>query len=113
MLLKNLIKNIPKNKENVVITGISTNSKEIKKNYIFFAIKGNKLNGESFIKDAIYRGASVVICSSNCKFKDKNILVIKKRDIRYFFKRDSFKILQIKTKKYHSCYWYKWKNISC
>ena len=42
MLLKNLIKNIPENKKDFFISGISTNSKEIKKNYIFFAIKGNK-----------------------------------------------------------------------
>ena len=53
MLLKNLIKDISKNKKNIVISGISTNSNEIKKNYIFFAIKGNKLNGEKFIKYAI------------------------------------------------------------
>ena len=42
MLLKNLIKNIPKEKKNIKISGISTNSKNVKKNYIFFAIKGNK-----------------------------------------------------------------------
>ena len=98
MLLKNLIKNIPKNKENVVITGISTNSKEIKKNFIFFAIKGNKLNGESFIKDAINRGASVIICSSICKFKDKNVLVIKKRDIRYFLSEIAARFYKLKPK---------------
>ena len=78
MLLKNLIKNIPKDKGNIVITGISTNSKVVKKNNIFFAIKGNKLNGETFIKDAIYKGASVIVCSNSCKFKDKNIFFIKK-----------------------------------
>ena len=53
MLLKNLINNISKNKKNIFISGLSINSNEIKKNYIFFAIKGNKLNGEKFIKDAI------------------------------------------------------------
>ena len=43
MLLKNLIKKIPKEKKNITIFGLSTNSKEIKKNYIFFAIKGKSL----------------------------------------------------------------------
>ena len=42
MLLKNLIKKIPKDKKNFNILGLSTNSKKIKKNYIFFAIKGKK-----------------------------------------------------------------------
>ena len=45
MLLKNLIKNISKNEKKLFISGISTNSEEVKKNYIFFAIKGNKNNG--------------------------------------------------------------------
>ena len=74
MLLKNLIKNISKDKEKYNISGLSTNSKEVKKNYIFFAIKGNKLNGEKFIKEAINKGASVIICSKNVKLKIKMCL---------------------------------------
>ena len=82
MLLKNLINNIPREREDVLITGLSTNSKEIKKNYIFFAIKGNKENGENYITDAINRGASVIICSNSCSFQNKKILVIKTKNIR-------------------------------
>ena len=70
MLLKNLIKDISKEKKNINISGISTNSKEIKKNFIFFAIKGNKNNGEKFIENAIQKGASIIICSKKCKFKN-------------------------------------------
>ena len=39
MLLKNLIKNIPKDKKNIIISGLSTNSKDVKKNYIFLQLK--------------------------------------------------------------------------
>ena len=53
MLLKNLINNISQNKKNIFISGLTINSNEIKKNCIFFAIKGNKINGEIFIKDAV------------------------------------------------------------
>ena len=49
MLLKKLIKALPKNKENISISGLATSSKEVKKNHIFFAIKGKKVNGEIFI----------------------------------------------------------------
>ena len=66
MLLKNLIKDIP-GKKNIIISGLSTNSKKLKKNYIFFMIKGNKFNGEKFIDDAIKKGATVIICSKNFK----------------------------------------------
>ena len=54
MLLKNLIRYISKDKKNIIISGISTDSKKIKRNYIFFAIRGKKFNGEKFIKEAVY-----------------------------------------------------------
>ena len=77
MLLKNLIKNVPKNKKNITISGLSSDSKKIKKNYIFFAIKGKKINGEKFIKEAIYKGATVIVCSKNYIIRNKKIFIIK------------------------------------
>ena len=82
MLLKNLIKNIPKEKEKIPISGISINSKEVKKNYIFFAIQGKKVNGEKFIGEAINNGASVIICSKSIKFDNEKILIIRTSRIR-------------------------------
>ena len=46
MLLKKIIKNLPKSKKNIKIQGLTTDSKKVQKNYVFFAIKGNKTNGE-------------------------------------------------------------------
>ena len=96
MLLKNLIKNIPKNKKNIVILGLSTNSNEVKKNYIFFAIKGNKFNGEKYIKKAVEKGASVVVCSKNCKFKDKKIVLIRTQNVRFLLSEISSKFYRSK-----------------
>ncbi len=98
MLLKNLIKEIPLNKRNILVRGISSNSKSTKKNYIFFAIKGKKENGENFIKHAIKKGASVIICSNKSKFKDKNILVIKKKNVRNFLSEVASKFYNFKPK---------------
>ena len=98
MLLKNLIKRIPKNKKNIIISGLSTNSKKIKKNFIFFAIKGNKVNGEKFIKDSINRGASVIVCSKNFKIKDSNVLTIKTNNIRHFLSETASKFYKLKPK---------------
>ena len=50
MLLKNLIKNIPRNKKNIAISGISASSKQIKKDYIFFAIKEIKLMARNILR---------------------------------------------------------------
>ncbi len=98
MLLKNLIKNIPINYKNTVISGLSTDSRKIKKNYIFFAIKGNRYNGENFIKDAIAKGSSVIVCSSNCNFKSKQAFVIKTKDIRNFLSKIASKFFNCKPK---------------
>ena len=98
MLLKNLIKNISNNKKNIVISGLSTNSKYIKKNYIFFAIKGNKLNGENFIKEAINKGASVIISSKKCKFVSKDIPILKTSNIRHLLSELSSKFYKLKPK---------------
>jgi hypothetical protein len=43
MLLKNLIRDISKDKKKTIISGISTNSKKIKKNYIFFCHQRKKI----------------------------------------------------------------------
>jgi len=98
MLLKNLISNIPEEKKKIKITGLSINSKEVKKGNIFFAIKGNNSNGEKFIKEAINKGASVIVCSKNFKYKNNKILIIKKKNIRNFVSELSSKFYKLKPK---------------
>ena len=53
MLLKQLIKNLPKEKKNIDIKGLEINSKKVKKGFIFFAIRGQKVNGEKYISESI------------------------------------------------------------
>ena len=98
MLLKNLIRYISKDKKNIIISGISTNSKKVKKNYIFFAIRGKKFNGEKFIKEAVSRGASVVVCSKSCKIRDNSIHTIKTNKIRYLLSDITSKFYKSKPK---------------
>ncbi len=98
MLLKNLIKGISKEKSKIVVSGISTNSKEIKKNYIFFAIKGNKTNGEKYINDAIRNGASIIVCSKKSKIKNKSIIFIKSNNIRNLLSEVASKFYKLKPK---------------
>jgi MurE/MurF fusion protein len=98
MLLKNLIKNLPKEKKKIVIKGLSINSKKVKKGYMFFAIKGTRSNGEKHIKEAIARGASVIVCSKNFKNKYKKIFIIKKNNIRDLVSEISSKFYKLKPK---------------
>ncbi len=82
MLLKNLIKSAPNSLKNLKITGLSLNSKNLKRGFIFFAIKGSKSNGENYINEAIKKGARLIICSDRCKFKSKKIDIIKTKRVK-------------------------------
>ena len=54
--------------EDVIISGINTNSKKISPGDLFIAIKGEKYDGHNFIKDAEDKGASAIIVNNikNC-----------------------------------------------
>ena len=97
MLLKKLINN-HHIKNNIEVKGLATNSNKIKKGFIFFAMKGLKQNGETYINDAIKRGAIAVICSKKCKFNNKKVSVIKTSDIRNLLSEVSSKFYKLKPK---------------
>ena len=61
MQLKDYIPNVKKKYSKIFFSGISFNSSKVKKDNIFFAIKGNKLDGNQYIDDAIKRGARVIV----------------------------------------------------
>ena len=111
MLLKQLIKKIPAEKKKIKIKGLSISSKNVKKGYIFFAIKGSKQNGEKFINEAVKRGAVVIICSKNCKYKNKRVIIIKTRDVRHLLSDVSSKFYRYKPKKHYSCNRHKRQNV--
>ena len=67
MLLGNYFQNINNNYKNFSFSGISFDTKSIKKNNIFFAIKGNKIDGNDFIKDAIRKGSKVIVTEKKVK----------------------------------------------
>ncbi len=84
MKLNNLINDKRLSKNNINILGLSDNSKEIKKNYIFF-FKNTKNSDTNYILEAINKGAKVIIY----------------KDIKHF-----------NTKKFHNqCIFYKVKDI--
>src|SRR6056300_182332 len=80
MLLKKIIKDVQYSIPNINIQGLSSDSRKVKKNYIFFAIKGMRDDGEKYIKDAILNGAKVIICEQKSKYKNnkkpKNIIAV-------------------------------------
>ena len=55
------------------IKGIESNSKQIKKNYIFVAIKGFDTDGHQYISSAIKKGAIAVMVEEGCDLKALDI----------------------------------------
>ena len=98
MLLKNLINNPPKNFEKLNVKGLAINSKHVKKNFIFFALKGNNLNGENFINEAVKNGAALIICSKKSKFRSKIIPIIKTKNIRGYLSEITSKFYKLKPR---------------
>ena len=82
MQLKDFIPNVKKEFGKIFFSGISFDSSKVKKNDIFFAIKGNKFDGNKFIPHAIKNGSRIIV-SENKSDKYKNgILFINKKNIR-------------------------------
>ena len=98
MLLKNLIKISSKKYNKLSIKGLAISSKDVKKGFIFFAIKGNNSNGEKYIDEAINNGAIVIVCSKNCKFKRFKIITIKTKNVRKFSSEIASKFYKQKPK---------------
>mgnify|MGYP001173393320 CR=1 FL=1 len=82
MIIGNFIKEIELKFKNQYFSGICFDSTKCKKNNIFFAIKGSKINGNKFINNAIQKGAKTIV--SNQKFEGikKDILFIKSSNVR-------------------------------
>ena len=67
MLLKDYIPNVNKKFRNFFFSGISFDSSKVKKNNIFFAIKGIKFDGNNFIPKAIKKGSKIIISEKKIK----------------------------------------------
>ena len=92
MFLGDYFNNIKNNYKNFFFSGISFNSNQVKKNNVFFAIKGNKVDGNNFILLAIKNGAKIIVTEKKEDGFKNNILFIKSRNVRKLLAEISFKI---------------------
>ena len=70
-----ILKKILKNKKNYEFQGVSIDSKNLKKNNLFIAIKGKHKDGHNFLKEAINNGAKFCAVSSLVKNINKKKLI--------------------------------------
>ncbi|WP_075484220.1 UDP-N-acetylmuramoyl-L-alanyl-D-glutamate--2,6-diaminopimelate ligase [Candidatus Pelagibacter communis] len=98
MLLGNYFHNINKNYKNFSFSGISFDTKSIKKNNIFFAIKGNTIDGNKFIPNAIKKGSKIIVTEKKVNPFQNGILYIHTNNIRKLLAETAFKIYNKKPK---------------
>ena len=98
MLLKDYIPNVNKKFRNFFFSGISFDSSKVKKNNIFFAIKGIKFDGNNFIPKAIKKGSKIIISEKKIKEFKNGILFIHTKNIRKLLAEVSYKIYKNKPK---------------
>ena len=67
MLLKDYIPNVRNEFKKTFFSGICFDSSKVKKDNIFFAIKGNNIDGNDFIPAAIKKGSKVIISEKKKK----------------------------------------------
>ena len=98
MLLGNYFDKINKNYKNFSFSGISFNTKGIKKNNIFFAIKGNSIDGNKFIPKAIKKGSKIIVSETKTNLFQNGILYIHTNNVRKLLAETAFKIYNKKPK---------------
>ena len=98
MLVGNFFKNINSKNKSHYFSGLSFNSLNVKKDNIFFSIKGTKINGNKFIKKAIKNGARTIVSSLNFQGLKNEVLYIKTNNSRKVLAEVASKLYRNKPK---------------
>jgi len=98
MLLKDYIPNLSRSYNKIFFSGISFESSKVRKNDIFFAIRGNKFDGNNFIDEAIKNGANIIISENKSSKIKSNILFLYSKNPRKLLSQVCYKIFNKKPK---------------
>jgi len=98
MYLRDYIPNIEKKFRKFFFSDISFDSSKVKKNNIFFAIKGNNIDGNDFVSDAIKKGSKIIVTEKKVKKFNNGVLYIRTKNIRKLLSEVSFRIYKKKPK---------------
>jgi len=98
MLIGGFLKNTKKEFRNRYFSGLSFNSADCKKDYIFFAIKGTKSDGGKFINEAIKKGATIIISKKKFEGIKNKVLFLRSKNVRKLLSELSYKIKKNRPK---------------
>ena len=68
---------------NIAVSSITFDSRKVKKDTLFIAVRGTAVDGHNFIAQAIEAGANSIICEEIPAYKVENISYVKVKDTSY------------------------------
>ncbi|OVE73848.1 UDP-N-acetylmuramoyl-L-alanyl-D-glutamate--2,6-diaminopimelate ligase [bacterium B17] len=74
-LLESIECDIGKCADSCEVTGVVTDSRQVRKGSVFVAFKGDTRDGASYISNAVEQGAAVVVCAKDAVVSDKVCVV--------------------------------------
>ncbi len=74
------LSNLTKLENDIEITGLTADSRQVRRGYLFAALPGSKTNGTSFIDDALMHGASVILAQTGTKLPKGSTAVLLEDD---------------------------------
>ena len=63
--------------EDFMVSSIHSDSRNVRKNSVFFCVDGLSVDGHKYIEDAVFQGAKCIVYSKPLTYKRNNILYIK------------------------------------
>ena len=67
--------------EDFMVSSIHSDSRNVRKNSIFFCIDGLSVDGHKYIEDALFQGASCIVYSKPLTYKKRGVLYIKVNNV--------------------------------
>ncbi|HPF78699.1 MAG TPA: Mur ligase domain-containing protein, partial [Alphaproteobacteria bacterium] len=82
------------------IDGVTSDSRQVKDNYLFAALQGSKANGAAYIEDAIHHGARIILASEGVNLpKDaEDVVIINDNNPRQAFAKIAAKFYKLQPK---------------
>ena len=92
MYLKDYFSKIKKEYLEYSFSNITFDSSKVRKNFIFFFIKGNNFDGHNFIREAIKNGSKIIVHEKKFTGLKNGILFLYSKNIRKQLAEISFKL---------------------
>lgn len=73
--------------EDILISGVKCDSREVCPGDVYVCLKGCKHNGENYVGEALSKGAKVIICEKQCRMCNESAICVRVENTRAAYSR--------------------------